>query len=127
MRRDKKCIMLAVCRGKVSEGIDFSDNKGRVVIMTGIPYAPIQDAWVSLKRTYMDEKCAGGPKTGSAVHSAGQIQDQKAIPTFGYGVPAQSGKSTSTSRHNRICQSLGFKDIFLYTGAVCLVSCGVVH
>jgi Fanconi anemia group J protein len=27
------CLLLAVCRGKVSEGIDFSDNKGRVVIV----------------------------------------------------------------------------------------------
>lgn len=29
------CLLLAVCRGKVSEGIDFSNNKGRVVIVTG--------------------------------------------------------------------------------------------
>lgn len=30
-----RCILLAVCRGKVSEGIDFRDDKGRVVIITG--------------------------------------------------------------------------------------------
>ena len=30
------CILLAVCRGKVSEGIDFSNNRGRIVIITGI-------------------------------------------------------------------------------------------
>lgn len=29
----------AVCRGKVSEGLDFSDRAGRAVIITGIPYA----------------------------------------------------------------------------------------
>jgi fanconi anemia group J protein len=30
-----RCILLAVCRGKVSEGIDFRDNKGRIAIITG--------------------------------------------------------------------------------------------
>ena len=53
-----RCLLLAVCRGKASEGIDFSDSKGRVAVMTGIPYRPPQDAWVTLKRQYMDENCA---------------------------------------------------------------------
>ena len=35
------CILFAVCRGKVSEGIDFTDNKGRVVIITGIPHSTL--------------------------------------------------------------------------------------
>ena len=29
-------IFFAVCRGKVSEGIDFADKAGRAVILTGI-------------------------------------------------------------------------------------------
>ncbi|ACO67649.1 predicted protein, partial [Micromonas commoda] len=36
----------AVCRGKVSEGIDFADKAGRCVVLTGIPYAPKADAKV---------------------------------------------------------------------------------
>lgn len=35
LRMSRRCILLAVCRGKVSEGIDFSDDRGRVVIITG--------------------------------------------------------------------------------------------
>jgi hypothetical protein len=50
-----KCLLLAVCRGKVSEGIDFKDNKGRVAIMTGIPFSPFMDPWVVLKKQYLDD------------------------------------------------------------------------
>lgn len=32
-------VFLAVCRGKVSEGLDFSDAAGRAVVITGLPYA----------------------------------------------------------------------------------------
>lgn len=55
------CMLMAVCRGKVSEGIDFSDNRGRVVIITGLPYAPFQDPWVVLKRQFLDELCFQQP------------------------------------------------------------------
>ena len=44
----------AVCRGKVSEGIDFADKAGRCVVLTGIPYAPKADAKVRIKRSYLD-------------------------------------------------------------------------
>ncbi|KAJ9568519.1 hypothetical protein OSB04_004485 [Centaurea solstitialis] len=32
-------VFFAVCRGKVSEGLDFADQAGRAVIVTGIPFA----------------------------------------------------------------------------------------
>lgn len=54
-----KCVLMAVCRGKMSEGIDFRDKKGRVVIITGIPYAPHVDPWVVLKREYLDSRLSG--------------------------------------------------------------------
>ena len=48
----------AVCRGKVSEGIDFADKAGRAVILTGIPYAPKADAKVRIKRSFLDNEAS---------------------------------------------------------------------
>ena len=31
-------VLMGVCRGKLSEGIDFSDDAARCVIVFGIPY-----------------------------------------------------------------------------------------
>ncbi|KAL9448863.1 hypothetical protein AB3S75_010908 [Citrus x aurantiifolia] len=50
----KGASFLAVCRGKVSEGIDFSDDNARVVIVVGIPFPNINDIQVSLKKKYND-------------------------------------------------------------------------
>lgn len=35
-------LFFAVCRGKVSEGLDFADKNGRAVIVTGLPYPNIK-------------------------------------------------------------------------------------
>lgn len=36
-------VFFAVCRGKVSEGLDFTDANGRAVIITGLPNPPAKD------------------------------------------------------------------------------------
>lgn len=36
LKRFGSCMLIAVCRGKVSEGIDFSGSRGRIAIITGI-------------------------------------------------------------------------------------------
>ncbi|XP_033043037.1 regulator of telomere elongation helicase 1 isoform X5 [Trachypithecus francoisi] len=52
---------LAVCRGKASEGLDFSDTNGRGVVVTGLPYPPRMDPRVVLKMQFLDEmKGQGG-------------------------------------------------------------------
>ncbi|ERN03915.1 hypothetical protein AMTR_s00078p00189390 [Amborella trichopoda] len=48
-------VFFAVCRGKVSEGLDFADHAGRAVVVTGIPYAMLTHPKVRLKREYLDE------------------------------------------------------------------------
>uniref|UniRef100_A0A914DQ70 Helicase ATP-binding domain-containing protein n=1 Tax=Acrobeloides nanus TaxID=290746 RepID=A0A914DQ70_9BILA len=47
-------LMLAVFRGKVSEGIDFTDDKARCVICVGIPFPNAMDDQVVEKRKYND-------------------------------------------------------------------------
>nr|XP_047125665.1 regulator of telomere elongation helicase 1 isoform X2 [Hydra vulgaris]XP_047125666.1 regulator of telomere elongation helicase 1 isoform X2 [Hydra vulgaris] len=51
----KGAVFFAVCRGKVSEGLDFSDANGRGVVITGLPFPPSFDPRVILKQQYLDE------------------------------------------------------------------------
>jgi len=51
-----KAAFFAVCRGKLAEGIDFTDNAARAVIMLGIPYPQIYDPKVLIKKDYLDKK-----------------------------------------------------------------------
>ena len=48
-------ILLAVCRGKVSEGIDFSDTRGRGVIITGLPFPSSKEPKIVLKQRFLDD------------------------------------------------------------------------
>ncbi|KAI5067198.1 hypothetical protein GOP47_0017726 [Adiantum capillus-veneris] len=54
MKRKSKsgAAFLAVCRGKVSEGIDFSDKNARIVIVVGIPFPNQKDMQVNMKKQY---------------------------------------------------------------------------
>ncbi|RMZ55626.1 hypothetical protein APUTEX25_000209 [Auxenochlorella protothecoides] len=62
-------VLFAVCRGKASEGIDFSDRAGRAVIITGIPYANKADAKVRLKQEVLNESLRG--RVGAAKRPIG--------------------------------------------------------
>ncbi|KAJ2120345.1 hypothetical protein IW147_005155 [Coemansia sp. RSA 720] len=48
-------VMFGVFRGKVSEGIDFSDHFCRTVVNIGIPFPAFKDVKVMLKREYNNE------------------------------------------------------------------------
>ena len=52
---NKGAILLSVCRGSCSEGMNFKDNMARLVIVVGIPYAMLYDAKVQLKKEFQDE------------------------------------------------------------------------
>ena len=52
--RGRGSLMLAVYRGKVSEGIDFKDDKARAVFCIGIPFPSMFDIKVKAKKEFND-------------------------------------------------------------------------
>lgn len=59
LQKSTGCILMGVCRGKISEGIDFAHHMCRAVLITGLPFAPYMDPKVKLKREYLDGIRAG--------------------------------------------------------------------
>jgi Fanconi anemia group J protein len=55
---NKGALMLAVYRGKVSEGLDFKDDFARAVFCVGIPFPSVGDVKVRLKREYNSSRYA---------------------------------------------------------------------
>ena len=47
---------MGVCRGRISEGLDFSDKAARCVIIVGIPYPQVTDPKIILKKSYLDNQ-----------------------------------------------------------------------
>ncbi|VDN06372.1 unnamed protein product [Thelazia callipaeda] len=50
-------LMMAVFRGKISEGIDFADDRARCVVTVGIPFPNAMDEQVIEKKKYNDDYC----------------------------------------------------------------------
>ncbi|EJD74948.1 CBR-DOG-1 protein [Loa loa] len=50
-------LLMAVFRGKVSEGIDFTDDRARCVVTVGIPFPSAMDEQVVEKKKYNDDYC----------------------------------------------------------------------
>ncbi|KAL4647191.1 Fanconi anemia group J protein [Arapaima gigas] len=70
-------LLVAVCRGKVSEGLDFTDDNARAVVTIGIPFPNIKDLQVELKMKYNDQHSkARGLLTGSRWY---EIQAYRAL------------------------------------------------
>jgi Rad3-related DNA helicase len=48
--------LLAVCRGRTGEGIDFADEYGRTVVLVGLPFPSTTDPRIILKRDYLERQ-----------------------------------------------------------------------
>ena len=62
VKMGRGAVFIAVCRGKVAEGLDFADDYGRAVLVLGLPYPPFKDPRVELKRQFLDDQVRA--KTG---------------------------------------------------------------
>ena len=78
MPKSKGCILMGVCRGKISEGIDFADNMSRAVVITGLPFPPAFDPKVKLKREYLDGNRASKSMTSKEAGGFGGSSDKAA-------------------------------------------------
>ncbi|CUF28197.1 DEAD/DEAH box RNA helicase, putative [Bodo saltans] len=51
----KRSVIFSVYRGKVSEGLDFADDLGRLVLCVGLPLQPLLSRSVEAQRAYSGE------------------------------------------------------------------------
>ncbi len=54
-------VFLAVFRGKVAEGLDFSDRNGRAVVIVGVPFPSTMDARIVAKKKFLDTEKRSNP------------------------------------------------------------------
>ena len=104
MPKSTGCVLMGVCRGKISEGIDFAHDMCRAVVITGLPFAPFLDPKVKLKREYLDGQRAGQSikATGDGGFGGDDAAPAKQLPT------SLSGAEWYTQQaHRAVNQAIG--------------------
>ena len=66
--RGRGAVLLAVARGKVSEGVDFDHHYGRCVVMMGIPFMYTQSRILKARLEYLREQFNVRQQTSSVYY-----------------------------------------------------------
>ncbi|KAL5971959.1 hypothetical protein TSMEX_000350 [Taenia solium] len=82
-------VALAVCRGKISEGLDFADNYARLVVAVGIPFPPVKDPQIEQKRAFNDTLC-------TSISSLEKTPSQTSSPSPLRALPMNHGRRLPT-------------------------------
>jgi regulator of telomere elongation helicase 1 len=80
VKEGRGACFMAVCRGKVAEGLDFADENGRAVLITGLPYPPLKDPRVELKRAFLDEELRKRGRSASLRYDKNRFE-QRRLPS----------------------------------------------
>eukprot|EP00727_Mastigamoeba_balamuthi_P001895 m51a1_g11702 hypothetical protein (716) ;mRNA; r:40285-42580 len=83
-------LLLAVCRGRASEGVNLPDEAARAVVVVGVPFASTRDLRVSLKRAHNDARAPRVPSgeewyTAQAVRAVCQAAGRAVRHRWDYG------------------------------------------
>lgn len=108
IRTTGSCILLAVFRGKMSEGISFNDENARAVICVGIPFPQIKSTAIKAKMDFNTEQRRFNNRTDLLPGNEWYSQQayryvREALTTF---IDSFSNIS-SHSFHRAIAQALG--------------------
>lgn len=101
MPKSRGVALFGVCRGKISEGIDFAHDMCRAVIITGLPFAPSFDPKVKMKREFLDQNRAKQHVKASTNGGFGVQEQQQSSCLSGHQWYTQQGQYELDLFHRR--------------------------
>jgi hypothetical protein len=107
MHKSSGCILMGVCRGKISEGIDFAHDMSRAVIITGIPFAPAFDAKVKMKREFLDSARTSVTSKPHNDAGFGDFRTTQGIVTNSAQSKLSGGEWYMQQAHRAVNQAIG--------------------
>jgi len=115
---EQRATLFSVCRGTLSEGIDFPNATGRAVILVGVPYPDLSDPRLKVQQKFYEAKTPGlgaqwyqDEAVRTVNQTLGRVWRHKDDFALGFLLDSRySSKSIRTRLSPRIAKSLEFPD-----------------